>query len=153
MTWQEPARPSAEVEEAVGRATGAPSAEGVALRCRGRVEDDPEILLGAVEAYRRAPRPFDRALACEDTATALGRKERREEAAALFEEAFAVYDRLGAVRDVARATATMRDFGLLRGSRRPRKRPSSGWEGLTPAEVKVVQLVAEGLTNARSPAG
>jgi DNA-binding CsgD family transcriptional regulator len=28
-----------------------------------------------------------------------------------------------------------------------RKRPSSGWESLTPAERDVVKLVAEGLTN------
>ena len=28
-----------------------------------------------------------------------------------------------------------------------RKRPSSGWESLTPAELDVVRLVAEGLTN------
>lgn len=135
------------VEESVGRAAGAPSAEGAALRCRGLLEDDPDVLLSSVEAYRRGPRPFDRALACEDAAAALGRGGRREEAVPLFEEALSAYERLGALRDVARATATMRDLGLPRGARRPRRRPSSGWEGLTPAELKVVQLVAEGLTN------
>jgi DNA-binding CsgD family transcriptional regulator len=28
-----------------------------------------------------------------------------------------------------------------------RRRPSSGWEGLTPTEVEVVRLVADGLSN------
>ena len=34
-----------------------------------------------------------------------------------------------------------------RRSRGPRKRPPGGWEALTPTELKVVELVAEGLTN------
>ena len=32
-------------------------------------------------------------------------------------------------------------------ARGERKRPSSGWESLTPTEARVVSLVAEGLTN------
>ncbi len=28
----------------------------------------------------------------------------------------------------------------------PRRRPSVGWESLTPAELKVVRLIAQGLT-------
>src|SRR5262245_9776457 len=34
-----------------------------------------------------------------------------------------------------------------RRARGPRKRPAGGWESLTPTEVKVAELVAEGLTN------
>ena len=34
-----------------------------------------------------------------------------------------------------------------RRKRGPRKRPPGGWESLTPTEAKVVELVAEGLTN------
>lgn len=37
--------------------------------------------------------------------------------------------------------------GRLRGNRGPRKRPAVGWESLTPAELEVVRLVAEGLSN------
>ncbi|HAN35226.1 MAG TPA: helix-turn-helix transcriptional regulator [Acidimicrobiaceae bacterium] len=32
-------------------------------------------------------------------------------------------------------------------ARGERKRPSSGWASLTPTELRVVELVAEGLTN------
>jgi DNA-binding CsgD family transcriptional regulator len=34
-----------------------------------------------------------------------------------------------------------------RRARGPRRRPSSGWAGLTPAERSVVRLAAEGLSN------
>jgi DNA-binding NarL/FixJ family response regulator len=34
-----------------------------------------------------------------------------------------------------------------RRARGPRKRPPGGWESLTPTEIKVAELVAEGLTN------
>ena len=38
-------------------------------------------------------------------------------------------------------------FASVARSAGPRRRPSSGWDGLTPAERQVVTLVAEGLTN------
>ena len=34
-----------------------------------------------------------------------------------------------------------------RRARGPRRRPPGGWDSLTPTEVRVVELVAEGLTN------
>jgi DNA-binding CsgD family transcriptional regulator len=34
-----------------------------------------------------------------------------------------------------------------RRARGPRRRPSGGWDALTPTELRVVELVAEGLTN------
>ena len=41
----------------------------------------------------------------------------------------------------------MRTAGLRLGSRQPRQRPDSGWDSLTPSELRVVELVAEGLSN------
>jgi DNA-binding NarL/FixJ family response regulator len=35
----------------------------------------------------------------------------------------------------------------IRRARGERKRPARGWESLTPTEIRVVELVAEGLTN------
>lgn len=52
-------------------------------------------------------------------------------------------------RTYAEGTRLTIDVGvaaLLRGDRRP-ARPPSGWESLTPAELRVAQLVSEGLTN------
>jgi predicted ATPase/DNA-binding CsgD family transcriptional regulator len=38
-------------------------------------------------------------------------------------------------------------IGWVRRARGSRKRPSGGWESLTPTEIRVVELVSEGLTN------
>jgi DNA-binding CsgD family transcriptional regulator len=69
------------------------------------------------------------------------------EARPLLEEATALYERLGASWDLARAAARMRDLGVRSGRRGPRKRPRSGWDSLTATELMVVRLVAEGLSN------
>jgi DNA-binding CsgD family transcriptional regulator len=123
------------------------SLEGAALRCRGLVEDDGDLLVRSVEAYRRSPRTFERAAACEDAATALARAGRVPEASVLFDEALNVYEQVQAPRDTARALASMRELGLGRKRRGARKRPSTGWDSLTPSELEVVRLAAEGLTN------
>jgi DNA-binding CsgD family transcriptional regulator len=58
-----------------------------------------------------------------------------------------VYDQVGAQRDAARALASMRKLGLGRKRRGARRRPADDWESLTPSELEVVHLAAEGLTN------
>jgi DNA-binding CsgD family transcriptional regulator/DNA-binding Lrp family transcriptional regulator len=137
---------AAGVEEAAELAS-VPSLEGAALRCRGLVEDDGDLLVRSVEAYRRSPRTFERAAACEDASTALARAGRVPEASPLFDEALSVYEQVRAHRDTARALASMRELGLGRKRRGARKRPSTGWDSLTPSELEVVRLAAEGLTN------
>lgn len=137
---------AAGVEEAA-KLVSVPSLEGTALRCRALVEDDVDLLVRSVEAYRRGPRAFERAAACEDAATALARSARVPEASALFDEAFDMYEQVRAHRDTARALASMRRLGLGRKRRGARKRPPSGWEALTPSELEVVRLAAQGMTN------
>jgi DNA-binding CsgD family transcriptional regulator len=58
-----------------------------------------------------------------------------------------LYEGLGASWDLARAAARLRGLGVRPGRRGPRKRPKSGWYSLTATELKVVRLVAEGLSN------
>jgi DNA-binding CsgD family transcriptional regulator len=123
------------------------TARGTALRCEGLIDDDAERLLAAVAAYRAGSRPYDLALACEDAAVALARHERRTEATALATEALAQYERLGASRDTARATAKLRAVGLRLGRRGRPRRAAIGWDSLTPSERDVSDLVAAGLTN------
>jgi DNA-binding CsgD family transcriptional regulator len=124
------------------------SAHGAALRCRGLVRDDPQILSQALDACRSAPRPLERALAAEETGAALARAAGRSEAAARFEEALEIYQRLGAIGYAARVEARLRELGVRRGRRGSRNRPRNGWESLTSTELRVVALVARGLTNA-----
>jgi DNA-binding CsgD family transcriptional regulator/tetratricopeptide (TPR) repeat protein len=138
---------TAAIEELAARNPGVATLTGAALRCRGLLEDDAEVLLGSATAYRAGPRPLERALACEDAAWALGRAGRVGEARPLLEEATGLYERLGAFWDLARAAARLRGLGVRSGRRGPRKRPRSGWDSLTATELTVVRLVAEGLSN------
>ncbi|MDP9181418.1 MAG: helix-turn-helix transcriptional regulator, partial [Actinomycetota bacterium] len=108
---------------------------------------DADVLLRAVAAYRRSPRPLDLAAACEDAGVQLAREQRREEAVALLEEADRLYEELGAVRDVARVRAELRKNGVTRGTRGRQARATSGWESLTKTELKVLALVAQRLSN------
>jgi DNA-binding CsgD family transcriptional regulator len=66
---------------------------------------------------------------------------------ACLDHALTAYDRLGAVRDAARTRATLRAVGIRRGQRGARRRPQTGWDSLTPTQPKVVDLVAQGLSN------
>ena len=134
-----------EVERSVGRCA-TPTARGLALRCRGLLANDPDILLEAVDAHRAGPRPYLLAAACEDAGIALGQAARTDEAVPLLSEAVALYERLDAAWDVARTESARRSCGI-RSTRRPPRRPSFGWDSLTPTEERVVGLVAEGLTN------
>ena len=47
--------------------------------------------------------------------------------------------------DIRRSWSRLRPYGIKRGARGPRgQRAASGWEALTPTEVKVAALVARG---------
>jgi DNA-binding CsgD family transcriptional regulator len=131
----------------VAAGNDAPSLAGAALRCRGLVDDDPELLGEAVDAYRRASRPLELALAAEDAAAAHARRGRPEAAVPLLGQALELHERLEAARDAARVEAGLRSLGVRRGRRGPRRRPQLGWESLTPTERQVVDLVREGLSN------
>jgi DNA-binding NarL/FixJ family response regulator len=126
---------------------GAISLRGIELRCRGLRDDDPAVLVEAATVLRESCRPLDRARACQDAADALARAGEADDARHWFEEAFALYEDLGAAWDVSRVAARLRELGVRRASREARKRPKHGWESLTRSERAVVDLVAEGLSN------
>ena len=137
---------SAAVTEVAAR-NEVPWMTGAALRCRGLIEDDAEILQAAAGACAGGSRPLQLALACEDAGAAFARQGRLDRARPLLDQALGIYERLGAARDLARAEATLREAGIRRGRRGTRGRPQVGWASLTPAEHAVAGLVAEGLSN------
>jgi hypothetical protein len=119
---------------------------GAALLCRGLVEDDPEILQAAA-TYARGSCTLGRALACQDAGAAFARHGHADRARPLLDRAIGIYEQLGAARDLARAEATLREIGIRRGRRGARQWPQVGWHSLTPTELTVAGLVAEGLPN------
>ncbi|MCW2992601.1 MAG: LuxR family transcriptional regulator, partial [Conexibacter sp.] len=113
---------------------------------RGLRFEDVGELATATELFAAAPRPLAHASALED----LGRCQvLRDERAAGIESlgaALEIYARCGAAWDVARVRSRLRALGIRRRLTQP-ARPARGWAGLTESELRVVRLVAEGLTN------
>ena len=140
------ARATTEAVEHAAARMGVRSAQAAALRCRGLLEDDPDLLITAVTRSVEA-QPFTRARTCEEAALALGRRGRTEKAVPLLLRAVGDYEKLRAARCVARCDSTLRALGVRRprGSRPRRSR--TGWEALTDTEQAVVNLAAQGLTN------
>lgn len=124
-----------------------PWLRGAALRCQGLAESDAHALAAAADAYAAASRPLELALASEEAAAAFVKQGEPGRARPLLEQALAIYERLDAYRDLARANALLRLAGVRRGVRGPRTRPQFGWQSLTPTERTVAALVADGLTN------
>ena len=58
-----------------------------------------------------------------------------------------IYSTLGAVTDVARLQTIFRAHGIRRGPHSKHRSARSGWDSLTPTEVKVAALVGDGLSN------
>ncbi|MCZ0978638.1 helix-turn-helix transcriptional regulator [Streptomyces diastatochromogenes] len=90
------------------------------------------------------PPPLALAAALEDAAKVTAD---RGEALALWEEAFTLYGTAGARRGAARARQELRALGVRRRMPRSSDRQAEGWGAITPSEMRVVRLVADGLTN------
>lgn len=123
------------------------SRRGTALLCRGLADSQPELIAEAAQAFRLAGRPLYEGCAYESLAAVCTRAGRLAEAHAALHTAVELYTRLEAEWDVARAEAWLRELGIRRGRRGPRKRPKTGWASLTATENKVAVLVGDGLSN------
>ena len=135
-----------EVADGASRA-GMASATGAALRCRGLLEDDPAVLLAAVQTYRQLSPTVELALACEDAGAALCRAGRPVEAVPVLDDALTFSLRTGAQRGAARVEAALRIIGVRRRRAGRVRRTSVGWMSLTDSELGVARLAAQGLTN------
>jgi DNA-binding CsgD family transcriptional regulator len=128
-------------------ATKIPHRSAGALFCRGLLRNDPTQLLRAAESYHVAGRPLPRAQALEAAATTFAAAGDRSSAQAAYTRALDVYSSLDAGWDAARLQARFRTLGIRRGPRMKHRQAQRGWESLTPTEVKIAALVAEGMSN------
>lgn len=134
-------------EDLAAENAGVASLVGVALRCRGLLDDDGDTLLHAAETLRGTPRLLERAHASEDAAAHLAATGRVADARRLLHEALDLYATFDAALDARRAESRLRASGVRRGASGRRGRPKSGWASLTHTERAVAELVAQGLTN------
>ncbi|MGI8306483.1 ATP-binding protein [Saccharopolyspora hattusasensis] len=125
----------------------APAIAAAARHCRGMLEGDPALIDAVVEAYRRLDQPPKCAQALEDSAVLHARNGDLGVARAAYLEATRIYTDLGANWDLQRADARLRPHGMRR-LRVRRRNATTGWEALTPTELRVARLVAAGHANA-----
>jgi len=141
------ARRLVERAESMAGDSDVPHHLAVAPHCRGLFDRDSELLLAAAEHYAAASRPLPRAQALEAAGAALAERGDLGGARTHFTSAYAIYTELGAEWDLARTQAKFRSYGIRRGPHARHRRADTGWDSLTPTEMKVAGLVAEGLSN------
>jgi DNA-binding CsgD family transcriptional regulator/tetratricopeptide (TPR) repeat protein len=125
---------------------GVASIAGAAAHARGLLERDADALEEAVTHFAATPRRPALASALEDAGALAAGDGERERAVARLDRALALYEDTGATWDATRVRRRLRRLGVRRG--RPlARRSAGGWAALTPAEVAVMRLVAQGMTN------
>jgi DNA-binding CsgD family transcriptional regulator len=127
------------------RAFGAPRALGLGLRVAGLAlggEQGLDLLVESVDALRGSPALLERAYSLAELGAALRRAGRRAAAREPLAEALDLAARCGARPLAARAREELKATGA-----RPRREWRTGVEALTPSELRVVRLAADGKTN------
>jgi DNA-binding CsgD family transcriptional regulator len=110
----------------------------------GLVERDPATLERAAATYTAA---LPRAQAAEDAGVAWADRGNRPNAVARLRQAHALYDQAGATDGMARVRSRLRAEGTRLRHWSPADRPAFGWASLTDTEERIVDLVAQGLSN------
>jgi DNA-binding CsgD family transcriptional regulator len=119
---------------------------GVAGYARGILERDAQALLAAADVLRSSSRPLLYAAAAEDAGTELAHADRGDEALDQLNAAFDTYVHHEALADARRVARELRRLGVERRIV-SQPRAKTGWDSLTDAELKVVNLIAAGVTN------
>jgi DNA-binding CsgD family transcriptional regulator len=119
---------------------------GVAGYARGILERDAQALLAAAELLHSSSRPLLYAAAAEDAGAELARTDRGDKALDQFNAAFDSYMGHEALADARRVGRELRRLGVERRIV-SQPRAKTGWDSLTDSELKVVNLIAQGVTN------
>jgi DNA-binding CsgD family transcriptional regulator len=118
---------------------------GVAGYARGILEGDAQALVAAADVLHASSRPLLYAAAAEDAGGELARTDHPDPALDQLNAAFDTYQEHEALADARRVGRELRRLGVQRRLVSPRVK--TGWESLTDSELKVVNLIAQGVTN------
>ena len=118
---------------------------GVAGHARGILERDAQALLAAADMLHASSRPLLYAAAAEDAGGQLAHTDHPDKALDQLNAAFDTYLHHEALADARRVGRELRRLGVERRIVSPRVK--KGWDSLTDSELKVVHLIAEGVTN------
>jgi DNA-binding CsgD family transcriptional regulator len=141
----ERARKVAESELSDVRIFGTPRALGIALRAAGLAQGGRrglELLAESVASLEDSPAILERARSLVELGMALRRNGRRADAREPLAQGLDLAARCGARPLAARAREELKATGA-----RPRREWRTGLEALTPGELRVVRLAADGHSN------
>ncbi|MGH3930257.1 MAG: helix-turn-helix transcriptional regulator, partial [Pseudonocardiaceae bacterium] len=131
--------------------TGRPTERAVAARCRGLLDTDDEqglsAFIEALQWHEQARQPFEQARTQLCFGEFLRRHRRPTQAREVLTAALGTFTRLGARSWAQRAEAELRATGM---ASRPRRERSA--TQLTPQELQVALVVADGATNVEAAA-
>jgi DNA-binding CsgD family transcriptional regulator len=139
------AGPLQRFERWAGRA-GQPWIDALVLRCRALLAPDPaaeSLYAAALDAHQRDDRPFERARTHSLYGEWLRSARRKTDARNQLRAALEIFDRLGAGPWSGRAASELRATGVVT----PQGRGPGALGQLTPQELQIVQLAAQGLAN------
>jgi DNA-binding CsgD family transcriptional regulator len=134
------------LDDLSARNADVPSVVAAARHARGLVDQDAARLQLAVDDYRRSPRRLALATALTDLGLVLATTNERTRGIETLRASLDLYRRCGASLDVDRVQGHLRRLGI-RTHKPLAARPVTGWASLTPAERRVGELAASGLTN------
>jgi DNA-binding CsgD family transcriptional regulator len=123
-----------------------PLLAGVAGYARGILEHDAQALVAAAELLESSSRPLLYAAAAEDAGAELAHIDRGDAAVAQLNAAFDTYMRHEALADARRVGRQLRRLGVERRIV-GQPRAKTGWDSLTDSELRVINLIAQGVTN------
>lgn len=118
-----------------------------ALHAQGLFEQNLVDLRHAAETQVH---PWTRASAMEDIGKCLAERSQQNQAVRILEQSADVYMAVGAPRDALRIKKRLRDLGVRHHQSRWGATPRKAISNLTETEIKVAQLVAQGMTNAQT---
>jgi DNA-binding NarL/FixJ family response regulator len=129
---------------AAAHATANPRALGIALHAQGQLarDDGIETLREAVDVLAATNARLQHAHALVDLGAALRRANRRRDAREPLREGLDLAHRCGATALEERARIELAATGA-----RPRRATLTGVEALTPSELRIARMAADGLTN------
>ncbi|HEX2086689.1 MAG TPA: LuxR C-terminal-related transcriptional regulator, partial [Solirubrobacteraceae bacterium] len=139
---REEARALAAEERDLGRPFAARHAVGASLRLLGLAEGSIDRLRAAVEALADSPSRLLRARALVDLGAALRRAGERAASREPLREGLDLAHRCRATQLAAHAEQELSASGA-----RPRRRAISGIEALTPSQLRIAAMAAEGQSN------
>jgi DNA-binding CsgD family transcriptional regulator len=128
--------------ETWSRNTGQEWTAALVHRCRALLAGDEHHFREALARHEQGERPFDEARTRLLYGEWLRREKRKADARIHLQEALEIFERLGATPWVDRARAELTATGT---TARPADHGLSG--GLTPQELQIVRLAAQGLSN------